>query len=234
MNKLVIFPTLFKSMFYQGNWNITNLQGTGFRWLLKDFFKHNKTEMPSDFDSSPVYYFNTNPYLVTFILGLLLKETQVSGKIGDYDKIYASALAALGDTFFWHSLRPFIFFISIFMFLIDPILMVCFYFLVFNLFNIIFRILGFYYGYTFGANVIELFNKIKFNKWSKIFDGLTTFFTGIAIIYLIKYQSVTGSINVIKSIALFIVGIIISKWVRGPLELIIVTTILGVLLILGV
>ncbi len=234
MRKLVILPTLLKSMFYQGNWNITNMQGTGFRWLLKDFFKHNKTELPSDFDLSPVYYFNTNPYLVTFILGLLLKETQMRGKISDYDKIYASALAALGDTFFWHSLRPFAFFISLWAILINPVLLIILYFVVFNLFNIVFRILGFYYGYTFGANVMQLFNQIKFNKWSRVYDGITTFMAGIVIAYVIKYQAVTDSINIIKSILLFIVGVIISKWVRGPLELIIVVTILAVLILFGV
>ena len=46
MRKLIIFPTLLKSLFYQGNWNITNMQVTGFRWLLKDFFRNNKTELP--------------------------------------------------------------------------------------------------------------------------------------------------------------------------------------------
>ena len=234
MRKLVIFPTLLKSMFYQGNWNITNMQGTGFRWLLKDFFKNNKTNLPSDFDSSPLYYFNTNPYLVTFILGLLLKETQEKGIIGDYDKIYASALAALGDTFFWHALRPFAFFISLWAILINPVFLVISYFVIFNIFNVVFRILGFYYGYTFGVNVMQLFNKIKFNKWSKIYDGITTLMAGIVIAYVIKYQYVTDSIHVIKSILLFIVGVIISKWVRGPLELIIVTTILAVLILFGV
>ncbi len=234
MRKLVIFPTLFKSMFYQGNWNITNMQGTGFRWLVKDFFKNNKTELPSDFDYSPLYYFNTNPYLVTFILGLLLKETQDKGIIGDYDKIYSSALAALGDTFFWHSLRPFAFFISIWAIVINPLLVVILYLVVFNLFNIIFRLLGFYYGYTFGINVMVLFNKIGFNKWVGIVDAMTTFMAGVAIAYIIKYQYYAGSIHVIKSVLLFVVGVIISKWVRGPLELIIVTTILGVLLLFGV
>ena len=234
MRKLVIFPTLLKSMFYQGNWNITNMQGTGFRWLLKDFFKNNKTKLPLDFDSSPLYYFNTNPYLVTFILGLLLKETQEKGIIGDYDKIYSSALAALGDTFFWHSLRPFAFFVSIWAIVINPELLVILYLIVFIFFNIIFFVLCFYYGYTFGANVMLLFNKIGFNKWSAVFDGMTTFMAGIVIAYVIKYQYYIGSIHVIKSVLLFIVGIIISKWVRGPLELIIVTAILGVLLLFGV
>lgn len=234
MRKLVVFPTLLKSMFYQGNWNVTNMQGTGFRWLLKDFFKNNETELPPDFDSSPLYYFNTNPYLVTFILGLLLKETQEKGKIGDYDKIYSSALAALGDTFFWHSLRPFVFFVSMWAIVVNPVLLIILYLIVFNLFNIVFRVLGFYYGYTFGANVMFLFNKIGFNKWSAVFDAMTTFMAGFVIAYIIKYQYFAGSIHVIKSILLFIVGIILSKWVRGPLELIIVTTILGVLLLFGV
>ncbi len=234
MRNITILPTLIKSMFYQGNWNITNLQGTGFTWLLKDFFKHNNTELPSDFNSSSLYYFNTNPYLVTFILGLLLKETQQYGKIGDYDKIYGAALAALGDTFFWHSLRPFIFFLSICTFIIDPLFMIILYFLLFNLFNIIFRVLGFYYGYTLGRNVIQIFNKIKFNVWNKVFDGLTTFMAGIIIAYVVKYQYESNYITIIKPVALLIVGIIISKWVRGPLELIIITSILCILLIFGV
>ena len=234
MRSLVIFPTLIKSLFYQGNWNIKNMQGTGFIWLLKDFFKRNNTEMPPDLDPTKVYYFNTNPYLITFILGMLLKETRVHGKIGDYHKVYASALGALGDTFFWHSLRPFAFFISLWFIMIDIIYVPIAYLVIFNFFNILFRIIGFYYGYTFGVNVINLFNKIKFNKWSQFFDGVTVFMIGIVIAYVIKYQSTTSPIHVFKSIILFIIGIIISKWIRGPIELILATTILSILLLFGV
>lgn len=234
MKNLVIFPTLVKSMFYQGNWNVTNMQGTGFKWLVKDFFKQNKTNLPVDFNDSPLYYFNTNPYLVTFILGLLLKETQTKGKIDDYDKIYSSAFAALGDTFFWHSLRPFAFFISIWAVFINPILPVILYLVVFNIFNIVFRILGFYYGYIFGSNVISLFNKIRFNKWSTIFDAISMLMSGFVIAYIIKYQYDISGVYVIKSVLLFFMGLIISKWVHGPLELVIATTILGILLLLGV
>lgn len=188
MKRLVILPTLIKSMFYQSNWNISNMQGTGFIWLIKDFFRHNKTKLPEDFDIDSVYYFNTNPYMVTFILGMLLKEARVNGKIGSYDKIYASALAALGDTFFWHSLRPFVFFVSLTVILINPVLVIVLYVVIFNIFNIMFRVLGFYYGYNFGANVITFFNRIKFNKWSAIFDGLTVFLVGIILSTLIKYD----------------------------------------------
>lgn len=188
MNRLVILPTLIKSMFYQSNWNISNMQGTGFIWLIKDFFRHNKTKLPDDFDIDSVYYFNTNPYMVTFILGMLLKEARVNGRIGSYDKIYASALAALGDTFFLHSLRPFVFFVSLTVILINPVLVIVLYFVIFNFFNIVFRILGFYYGYNFGANVITFFNRIKFNRWSAIFDGLTVFLAGIILSTLVKYD----------------------------------------------
>ena len=136
--------------------------------------------------------------------------------------------------FFWHSLRPFAFFVSIWAIVVNPVLLIILYLVVFNLFNIVFRVLGFYYGYTFGANVIFLFNKIGFNRWSTVFDAMTTFMAGIVIAYLIKYQYYEGFIHFVKLVLLFIVGIIISKWVRGPLELIIVTTILGVLLLFGV
>ena len=152
----------------------------------------------------------------------------------NYDKIYSSALAALGDTFFWHSLRPFAFFVSIWAIVVNPVLLVILYLVVFNGFNIVFRVLGFYYGYTFGANVMFLFNKIGFNKWSTFFDAMTTFMAGVVITNIIKYQYYAGSEHVIKSVLLFIIGLILSKWVRGPLELIIVTTILGVLLLFGV
>lgn len=234
MKNLTVMPTLLKSMFFQGNWNVSNMQGTGFKWLVKDFFKRNNTPLPEDFNTSSGYYFNTNPYLVTFILGLLLKEMRQHGKIDNYDKIYSSAFAAMGDTFFWHSLRPFAFFISIWAFMVSPYLAVLLYFIVFNTFNIAFRILGFYYGYTFGRDVILIFNKIHFNMWSRIYDGITVFMAGTVITYIIKYQYLAGSVHIIKSVLLFTVSIFISKWVRGPAELIIVTSVLGTLLLFGV
>lgn len=234
MKDLVILPTLIKSLFYQGNWNIKNLQGTGFIWLLKDFFKRNNTEIPKDLDPTKIYYFNTNPYLITFILGMLLKETRINGKLGEYHKVYSSALSALGDTFFWHSLRPFAFFISLCFVIIDVIYVPIAYLVIFNLFNIFFRVVGFYYGYAFGFNVINLFNRIKFNKWSQFFDGVSAFMIGIIISYVVKYQSATSPIHVFKSIVLFIIGIIISRWIRGPIELILATTVLSILILLGV
>ncbi len=235
MKKPVFLPTLLKSMFFQANWNIGNMQGTGFSWLVKDLFKRNNIDCPENLckkEGNP-QYFNTNPYLITFILGMLLKECEEKGKPWDYSKAYASALAALGDSFFWHSLRPFTFFLSVWVALINPYFAVLFYLVLYNFFHLGFRFLGFYYGYKFGRNFITVFRRIAFNKWTQVFDCFSTFMAGAAIAIAIKHMNSGSSISIIKIVIIFCVGLIAARLIKIPLSFILVAGILSFMLVMG-
>lgn len=236
MKRPVFIPTLFRSMFYQANWNVDNMQGTGFSWLVKDLFKRNGIRFPANFGENMKvpYYFNTNPYLITFILGMLMKECKENGRPLEYSKTYASALAALGDSFFWHSLRPFTFFISIWVAMIDPNMAVLFYLILYNFFHIGFRFLGFYYGYGLGRNVIMIFRKIAFSRWTQIFDSFSTFMAGSALAAAVRYSSGGNAMPIFKAAVLFSAGVIVARTVKAPLGFMCAAGILGLMLMTGV
>lgn len=236
MSKIKIFPTLIKSMFYQANWNIDNMQGTGFIWLIKDFFKRNGVHCPDELckDNKKPVYFNTNPYLITFILGMFLKECQINGKPLEYSNTYASALAALGDSFFWHSLRPFTFLLTCWIAYIEPNFAVIFYLILYNFFNLGFRILGFYYGYKLGRNFILVLRRISFNKWSQIFDSISTFMAGIALAISVKSIFYGEVITMLKAVVFFLLGIVLARVIKLHATFIFVSVILCIILFLGV
>lgn len=235
MNFKAALPTILKSMFYQANWNVENMQGTGFSWLVKDLFIRNGLKPPQDIKFKDAAYFNTNPYFITFILGFLLREAKNGGQPGVYTQTYASALAALGDSFFWHSLRPFTFFFAVWVALIEPLFTVPLYLILYNFFHFGFRFAGFYYGYSMGRNFIALFRRIGFSKWSQIFDSMTTFMAGAAIAAVIRYQgeSLQG-FHAGRAVVLFVIGFIIARKVSAPVGLMFATGAIGLMLILGI
>lgn len=234
MKRLTVIPTILRSMFYQASWNVENMQGTGFSWLVKDMFRRNKIKVRQDFKLSYSHYFNTNPYLITFILGLLLKEAKKGDQIGTYMQTYASALAALGDSFFWHSLRPFTFFFAVWIALIEPLFTVPLYLLLYNFFHFGFRFFGFYFGYNMGRDFITIFRRLHFNKWSQVFDSVTTFMAGAAIAAVIRYQGVgLQSYHVIKVVIVFILGFVLARRVSAPIGLALATGVISIMLMMG-
>lgn len=229
------FPTLIRSIFYQANWNIENMQGTGFSWLLKDLSKRFSIGIGNIRVNERADYFNTNPYFVTFMLGMFLKEAESGQAVDQYKSTYASVFGALGDSFFWHSLRPLTFFLSLFIALYEPMFAMFFYLIIFNTFNIGFKFLGFYLGYYYGTDVINLFRTVSFAKWSDIADIASIFLMGGTLAVVVKYISNSDPINLIaifKTAIFFLAGFVTSKYITAPFTLIVGAIIVTVIILL--
>ncbi len=209
MKKLML---LLKSLIYQGNWNYENMQGSGFKFLLQRLKKYNYLEIDDKDIINQDEYFNTHPFFITFILGIWSKEYKKENGRPDYfKKTYASAFAALGDSFIWHSLRPFCFIISAIICIYNPYLGFLFYLIFFNLFHFFFLYVGYDVGYELNREVINWFNRIKFNKWSSYFDIFSSFLLGLFLSKLIKSVSYLDiKFYAIATLFLF-VGFIIGK-----------------------
>jgi len=175
-----------KSLFYQSNINHENMQGTGFAYMLKEAAKNKKIELSDEIIQKETAYFHTHPYLMNFILGMWVKEYECKGEPDFYKKIYSSAFGALGDSFFWHSLRPLCFIVSAMVGFADPFLGLMCYLLMFNLFHFAFRFGGFMIGYEMGRDVITFFNRINFNRWPVYMDTLSTFLLGFFLSFLVQ------------------------------------------------
>jgi mannose/fructose/N-acetylgalactosamine-specific phosphotransferase system component IID len=226
---------LLKSLFYQGNWNYENMQGTGFYYLLE--YINNKFRIGIDKEAlrKMTGYFNTNPFLITFILGIWCKEYQNNSDPNYTRKIYGPALSALGDRFFWHTLKPLSFILSIIICFYSPVISLIFYLIFFNIFHFYFLYNGFSIGYAYGRNTIEWFNRIKFTKWNTIGEGVILFSTGLflSILYKIEVNNLNGSVLMIFAV-FFLLTLLIVKKINISLALLFYTTLLIINMVLRV
>lgn len=175
-----------KSLFYQSNLNHENMQGTGFSYMAEEASRKVGMELDEKVIFKETEYFHTHPYLANFILGMWVKEYQKGGEPDFYKKVYSSAFGALGDSFFWHSLRPFCFIIAAFIGFKDPVMGLVSYLLLYNFFHFAFRFSGFAIGYKLGRDVIIFFNRICFNRWPAYMDMFSTFLLGAFLSFIVK------------------------------------------------
>jgi len=175
-----------KSLIYQSNLNHENMQGTGFSYMVDKASKSKGVELDADTLFKETEYFHTHPYLANFILGMWVKEYEKGGQPDFYKKVYASAFGALGDSFFWHSLRPLCFMVAAIIGYDYPFYGLMSYLVLYNLFHFAFRFTGFSIGYELGRDVIVFFNRIGFNKWSSYIDLVSTFLLGFLLSFLVR------------------------------------------------
>jgi len=176
----------FLSFFYQANLNHENMQGTGFAYLIRRAARLKGIELEVKKVYEQTSYFHTHPYLVNFIVGMWVREFEQNGEEDFHKKIYSSAFGALGDSFFWHSLRPLCFATAAIAGLFDPYAGILTYLLLYNMFHLSFRFAGFNIGYRLGRDVIMFFNRIRFNNWSTYFDIASSLVFGILLSYMAK------------------------------------------------
>jgi len=175
-----------KSLFYQANLNHENMQGTGFSYMVDSAAKLEGIELTEAEKYKETEYFHTHPYLANFIFGMWVKEYKRNGEPDFYKKVYSSAFGALGDSFFWHSLRPFCFIIAALVGFHNPVMGLLCYLGMYNFFSLTFKFCGYSIGYELGRDVIVFFNRINFNKWASYMDTVSTFLLGIFLSLLVK------------------------------------------------
>ncbi len=183
----------FRSFLYQNLLNDKYFQNFGFLYTLYPIVKkYNKSkEAVKLFILKNFEYFNTNPYLVSFIFGVairLIKEND-DEKLKKFKFDMMSPLAALGDAISWGVLRFFLILISVVFVFFKYYAGILIFLILYNIvLNIFFRFMGLIIGYKHGLNVIfkiahmDLQNKIAMIK--KI--GLILW--GSSVLLLLKYQ----------------------------------------------
>lgn len=214
--------SFLKSLIFTGNWNYENMQGSGFRYLLEEINNSNNLGIDDEEISKQTKYFNTHPFLVNFILGVWIKEFLQNGQPDYFKKVYSSALAALGDSFFWHSLRPISFIIAALAGFYHPLLGLILYLMVFNFFHLMFLFIGFDIGFLMGKEVITWFNRIKFNKWSEYSDFITAFLLGLMLSLGLKEYGIESVSYYFLATCFLILGFFIAKKLDVIFSLIVV------------
>ena len=208
MNK-VLFT--LKSLLYQGNWNYQNMHGSGFSYLFQYAVKSENLKLDEAEFKKSMDYFNTHPFFITFIIGIMIKEYKKDLNPNYPKKIYGPAFAALGDVFYWHSLRASLFVIAALVGLSNPYLGVITYLLSFNIFHFLFLYNGYDIGLFYGRHTIDWFNRIKFARWSVYMEYMAIFLLGLFVSLLCKKIFIINKINFIIFVLFLSIGLIAGK-----------------------
>jgi PTS system mannose-specific IID component len=108
------FPYL-KGFFVQCLWNLQRQQNVGFLFMIKPFLDlYYEGEQKKEAYLRHLEFFNTHPYMAGIIVALVAKtekeiaegNTDLIATLSPLKQSMASPLAAIGDSFFWGTLRP--------------------------------------------------------------------------------------------------------------------------------
>jgi mannose/fructose/N-acetylgalactosamine-specific phosphotransferase system component IID len=104
----VALSILWKSLFIQAAWNFKGMQNIGFTHAILPGLKHIIPGKIPDAIKHYIPFFNTQPYMAPTAIGVFL-HLHGQGDEEMIEKIRPSltgSLAAIGDTFFWTTLKP--------------------------------------------------------------------------------------------------------------------------------
>ncbi len=115
IGRAALLSVFMRSFFIQSSWGFGKMQGLGFASAIEPGLEHIFKDRARRLDALKrhLVFFNTQPYMASPVLGAALRlEEEASdngGKISaapDFKARVAGPYGALGDSFFWGSLRP--------------------------------------------------------------------------------------------------------------------------------
>jgi len=168
-----LFGVFMRSLLIQASWSFERMQSLGFAYAVEPVLKKlypDRAEYESRLKLH-LDYFNTQPYLASFILGAVVRMEQdrAAGEKLESDAhgLKASLMAplgALGDSFFWGSLKPFAVVIAAGLVIAGswwaPILFLAIY----NIWHIALRAGSLMRGFKSGGDIIDLMASYRFTS----------------------------------------------------------------------
>lgn len=164
LSKKVLNQMIWRSLFLQGSFNYTKLQSSG--WLysilpgLKSIHK-NKNDLKLSM-THHMETFNTHPFLVTFVMGIVLALEQKKSDIQTIRSIKIatmSCLGGIGDAIFYFTLLPIAVGIGSELSLSGSFLGPIVFLLIFNSIHFAIRFFLMYWSYNSGLSIVNRITK---------------------------------------------------------------------------
>ena len=236
---LTHLKVLIRSFFIQGSWNFKGMQNIGFCYAIAPVID----EVASDIKekkrvlSRHIELFNTHPYMASTILGAVAEmELEGKGKDGEIVNEMKIALsgpfAAIGDTFFWSTIKPLFSLTAITAAFLGSTLAPIIFLLLYNSFHIWMRIKGFNEGIKKKAGVISFIYGLRLPVTSKglknlffvllgvIVSGLAYFFTPD--LFIEKF----GGLRFLLIVPVLLMAYLIHKRVHLILQIYVIATLI--------
>jgi len=176
-----------RSLSIHSSQNFWRMQNLGFAFSIAPVLKklaENK-EQSSKMLERHLQLFSTNPYMSGPIIGSVIRieeDLHGGGDCADADQLKKTLMApyaAMGDSLFWGSLKPFASAIGVLTalkgFLIAPLVLL----VIFNPIAFWVRIKGFFEGYRLGKNGIEFLKNVNLPQISRRLRWMSTVLLGV-------------------------------------------------------
>ena len=166
---LVLLRGCGRSFLHQASWNFERMQNLGLLYqMLPGLRRLHGGSPPAAVLQRYLGYFNTHPYLSTWVAGtvLRLEEQQQRGELSPVDaetfqKMVMAPYAAIGDALFWGALRPLAAVVGLFLAVQGitwaPLMMLA----LFNLPHLLCRGAGWLFGYVQALHSVETLQRMR-------------------------------------------------------------------------
>ena len=189
----------FRAHFMMSVWNFQRMLHIGFINALLPIRHdlHYSPEDLNDFLKRHLHFFNTHPYFASLILGVIARKEEIMAgsppeeraklaeNIDTLKRSFMGPMGALGDSFFWETVRPFLA-IAIMLFIIlrlPDIYLTSFglliYLLLYNLLHEYIRFYGVFLGYYKSEEVIRHLYQLNIPKINDRLKDIGMIFAGM-------------------------------------------------------
>ncbi|HTG00402.1 MAG TPA: PTS system mannose/fructose/sorbose family transporter subunit IID [Nitrospirota bacterium] len=167
-----------RALLLQASWSFDRMQTAGFAYALSPVLKKLYPD-PQQYEARlrvHLEYFNTQPYFASFLIGAAVKleQDRAEGRESEADPAGLKAslmapLGALGDSFFWGSLKP-MSAVAAAALLVTGSWWAPFLFLfLYNTWHVGLRLGMLLWGYAGGGNAVELMSRYPFTRMARRF-----------------------------------------------------------------
>ncbi len=159
LDKATLNKMVWRSLNLQGSFNYERMQAAGWLYgILPGLEKiHTDKEDLAASMQHNLEFFNTHPFLVTFVMGIVLSLEQQKADINTIRAVRVAAmgpLGGIGDAIFWFTLHPIAVGITAYMALDGSIVGPILYLLIFNIVQFAVRFFMMHWSYGLGSKAI--------------------------------------------------------------------------------
>jgi mannose/fructose/N-acetylgalactosamine-specific phosphotransferase system component IID len=215
INRFTLFMVGLRATCIMAIWNFERMLNIGFAFCLLPVFRRlypENNQWRIRALTRHLQFFNTHPYFASYILGLIAaKEEQLASDLstGNESKLdrteqemqsiksaLMGPLGALGDTFFWTTIRPFLALIAVIIVLLSlpqwnlAVVGPLFFIICYNIAHIYIRFYGVFQGYKSGGEITKLIRQFDLaetvERIQTVGIGLIGLFIGLAGLHFIR------------------------------------------------
>lgn len=175
LTKAVLNKMVWRSLNLQASFNYERMQAAGWLWSILPGLEaiHTNKDDLSTAMTHNLEFFNTHPFLVTFVMGIVLSLEQNKADIPTIRAVRVAAmgpLGGIGDALFWFTLVPIVAGISSDFALKGSIAGPLLFLAVFNIFQFAIRYWLMHWSYNLGTDAIGIFtaNAKEFTRAASI------------------------------------------------------------------